>query len=89
MKTETSPATPLHDVVTRSFRDVAFEQAMFEWYQQRGGELLKEPNHPEFQVRYDEHSKVFAAILGIKFCMLSEERKSQVAEAIARSFSED
>lgn len=76
-------------VVIRSEYDVTFEQAIFEWYQGRGTELYAEPNHPEFQVRIDEHQKVFAAMLVIKHKMLPEERRRQVAEAILASFCED
>ena len=84
-----STVPSVDSIVRRSFYDVTFEQAMFEWHQQRSKQLLGDPNHKEFQVRYDEHERMFGAMLTAKFCMLPVERQNQVAEAIARSFSED
>lgn len=74
-------------LVVRPERDITFEQAMFEWYQKRSRELLADPNHEEFQVRYDEHSMVFNAILTIKNAMLREDRRAEVARMLIDSFS--
>lgn len=70
-----------------SDKDIMFEEAMFEWFQGRSKQLLGEPNHPEFQARYQELLGVFGAMIKIKHAMLSPERQAQVADMLESSFS--
>lgn len=51
--------------------------------------VTADPNHEEFQSRYDEHSMVFDAMLEIKNAMLSEDRQREIAKMLVDSFCGD
>lgn len=79
----------MESIICQAEQDVTFERAMHAWYHKRSGELMANPNHFEFQARWDEHQKVFSAMLAIAIATLPKTRQLQIAEALLRSFGEE